>query len=122
MQVTMFEATDPLAAWITRTYPEICIEGTGRGLLCGQLVSNAVGEVICREAKMQFLHRIAKTVKPTGYTGRFYKGIIVCTGDESSLSECRVNVYNVTDCDDEYAMIECNTGIITGYGTVVYTL
>lgn len=107
----MFEATDPLARWITRTYPKMYMETTGWGLLCAQLVTKAVGEVICREVKEQFLNRIAKTTRPIGYTGHSYKGSIVCTGDESSLSECKVNVYKVTDCMDEYVMVECTTGI-----------
>ena len=110
MQVSMFESADIRASWITRTYPEIYMEATNWGLFCSQVVTKAVGEVICRETKGQFLHRISKSSKPTNYSGNSYSGSIICTGDEPHLCECTVRVFNVTDCGNEYALVECSTG------------
>ena len=105
--------------WIVNLYPEFHMRNPlivnpnaifDKGLLCYSVVTQAVGEVMCREAKMQFLFRIVSGSEPQGYNGASYEGAILCTGEESGVSECGINIYPILRCR-EYAIIECTSGM-----------
>lgn len=112
----MFEDKDPFAWWVTYTYPELHRRNSHSGLFCysssAPTVTKAVGEVICRETKGYYLSRIYKKPLPIRYINDyFYKGKINCTGDEITLSECSMDVYTVTECTDEYVIVDCTNGM-----------
>lgn len=111
----MFEATDPIYWWITYNYPRLSISDSESGLFCysssAPIVTKAVGEVICRETKQYFLSRIIKGAFPKHYEGSFYNGKIDCSGSETTISECSMNMYTVNgNCTDGYVVVTCTNG------------
>lgn len=109
----MHQAADPLNSEHTLSYPEIMGNG-GWGVLCytnPPLVSTLVGEVICRQTQSLFLERVSRGDYPHGYSENvFYSGTINCTGDESLLSECEVDLKPSGWCPGEYTTVSCTDG------------
>ena len=111
----MYTAVDELNSAITRSYPEL-MGSAGWGLLCYEeepSISIFVGEVICRQTQNLFLARVSRGGHPVGYSGHaFYNGSITCTGDESKLSECSVELVPTGQCSKKYTIIDCTMGKI----------
>lgn len=108
----MYTAVDDINPAITRSYPEI-LGPAGWGMLCYKepSISIFVGEVICRETQSLFLSKISRGGHPAGYSGHaFYNASINCTGNESKLLECSVNLIPTGWCPGMYTIIDCTMG------------
>lgn len=95
------------------TYPQV--RGTaGWGLFCHSntpAITRAVGEVICRQTRKQFLAKISKGPGPVGYNGLNYTGSIRCIDSKTMLSSCRVNISPQSSCSEGYTIVDCTPGI-----------
>ena len=84
----------------------------GWGLLCQgvahpPLPINAAN-VLCREHLQLFAARVGKlTLK--NYVGAYYRGRVICSGEEMSIKECTSIILPTTSCTEQ-AVLYCTAG------------
>ncbi len=93
------------------TFVQIHDDTNGWGYLCFESIDINMASVICRETTQTFAFRMRKASHPD-FTHIRYTSSLNCTGEESSLRECKRNLVATRKCKDEETILECRPGNI----------